>query len=278
MVPRLLLLAAVAAGSPVDASYAVYADKYCFGEGENACVCNPKGKAGDDCTKAGGNDLGLNYGYLGADSLPTCQAKCEEMGCQCFDHTETPARPNENCRICKPGQSFRPLHDSGAGCSAFLYQPQWGWSVVCFILGVVAAYVAGGYVYGTQIKGRRGRGALPHAQFWLEVDALVRDGARFVAAAGRAPHPRSVRRQTQGPPQTLQEPLSSETKKRRSGGEKTRGEKRGQSKSASRSTDMQNAPSASQPALPPQPPQQGTGSLGKATASGGGGRWVHVPN
>ena len=139
---RSLLALLALAASPAHASFAEYADKYCFGEGENACVC----ALGGECTKAAGTlpeairKLGLNYGYVGADSVAVCQAKCEEMGCECFDHSDTPARPNENCRICKPGQSFRPLHLSGAKCKVFLYNPEMGWSIAGLILGVAAVY------------------------------------------------------------------------------------------------------------------------------------------
>ena len=174
----------------VEGAYAVWPDHYCgvgtsqIGE-LDSCTCKMKDGA---CLKAGATVYGTNYGFMGDITLPACEAKCEEMGCHCFDFSTTPARPGENCRICKSAQSFMPLSPSGASYTAYVYQPDWGWSFSGLVLGLMLAYVAGGMVHGRLVKNRDGWDALPHRRFWAEARGLVEDGVQFARGsnAGRS--------------------------------------------------------------------------------------------
>ena len=170
----------------VGGAYAVWPDHYC-GVGQqigelDSCTCSMKGGA---CLKAGATVHGTNYGFMGDITLPACEAKCEEMGCHCFDFSTTPARPGENCRICKSAQSFMPLSPSGAAYTAYVYQPDWGWSFSGLVLGLMLGYVALGLAHGRLVKKRDGWDALPHRRFWTEARGLVEDGVQFA----RGSHP-----------------------------------------------------------------------------------------
>jgi len=172
----------------VGGAYAVWPDHYCgvgtsqIGE-LDSCTC----KMGDGaCMKAGATQYGTNYGFMGDITLPACEAKCEEMGCSCFDFSPKPARPGENCRICKVAQSFMPLSPSGAQYTAYVYQPDWGWSFSALVLGLTLSYVALGTMHGRLVKRRDGWDALPHQRFWAEVRGLVEDGVQFAKGGRRA--------------------------------------------------------------------------------------------
>lgn len=172
----------------VGGAYAVWPDHYCgVGTGQtgelDSCTCKMPGGA---CMAAGATQYGTNYGFMGDITLPACEAKCEEMGCRCFDFSPKPVRPGENCRICKVAQSFMPLSPSGAQYTAYVYQPDWGWSFSALVLGLTLSYMALGMMHGRLAKRRNGWDALPHRRFWAEVRGLVEDGVQFAKGGAHA--------------------------------------------------------------------------------------------
>ena len=135
----------------------------------------------------------------------------------------------------------------------------------------------------------------PHWSHWLELRALVEDGVAFTrgrqrAASKHAPTaPRSPVSQHHSP-LTSQLPRGEERrdstqKKQGRSSDKRRSEKKGSEKTGSsgRGSSSRKAEQGAQPLLaaPDDPVAAAPGGAGvgpKATASGGGGRWVHVPN
>eukprot|EP01044_Picomonas_judraskeda_P004962 COSAG03_NODE_449_length_7834_cov_7.818746_8_plen_175_part_00 len=136
----------------------------------------------------------------------------------------------------------------------------------------------------------------PHWSHWLELRALVEDGVAFTrgrqrAASKHAPTaPRSPVSQHHSPvtsqlPRGEERRDSTQKKQGRSSSDKRRSEKKGSEKTGSsgRGSSSRKAEQGAQPLLaaPDDPVAAAPGGAGvgpKATASGGGGRWVHVPN
>ena len=189
-------------------------------------------------------------------------------------------------RVCKVGASFQPLHASGAKCTAYIAQPAWGWSVVALLAGATALYVGLGMLHGSQVKGRRGWEALPHREFWVEARGMVEDGVRF--ASGRQ---QSGRRGGAGPREPLvsgqaapSEASDAAKEDRRRGKEKkqkrekkSRQPSRHPERAAAGDGDGDRSAPAAEANNGGAGVDDGADGAGRTTASGGGGRWVHVP-
>ena len=320
MAPRLalaalLLLLLQRGPRPARGAWAVYPKSYC-GVGTSAvgeldsCTC----KIGDGaCLKAAGTTaFGTNYGFMGDITLAACEAKCLELGCGCFDFSDTPARPSENCRICKAAQTFMPLSPSGAGYAAHIYQPELGWSIVSLVLGLAAAYVGLGTLHGRMVQQRAGWEALPHRSFWREARGLVEDGVRFATGKGAGRHGGGssgssgrAGREALVPSRAAESSGGGGGGSRRSGGEKKSrhksssgsggsGKKSSKAAAAEEEDRSRGGSSPQRESSGKASPAAGGGGGGAAgaddggggggggaaaasTASGGGGRWVHVP-
>jgi hypothetical protein len=75
----------------------------------------------------------LHYEHMGDESLAGCQAKCDAVGCLCFDFAgpgHNPAvRAGELCRVCPPGTPYFPLQSSTWGYEVYIRQPAGSWGI-----------------------------------------------------------------------------------------------------------------------------------------------------
>jgi hypothetical protein len=149
----------------------------------------------------------------------------------------------------------------------------------------------------------------PHWNHWLELRALVEDGAAYARAGSqRANPPRNLARRnatdsqqqrssavagvdSDGSPrqkQQQQQRREKQQQEHRSSGEKKekenrRGKKEQRARKAGKAGKEPLLPEPAAPALPPTAAatadsEAAAGGGPKVTASGGGGKWVHIPN
>ena len=259
----------LAASMAVDAAFLPRPDFYCGGAGDLACT----GAIGANKPKGAGA-FGTAYAYMADVSLPACEAKCKELDCLCFDFSATPARVNENCRVCGLERTFNPLHPSGAGCTAYLNEPdEWGWHFVLLFLAGGTMYISIGLLHGTRVQRKRGWEAVPNVALWREFGGLVDDGLRF-ARGGQGPVRRSAAPAASKPGQAAG--AGSAKQSSRKGG--------GKNKEAKKTKAVKE----DKLIVGGSPPPTAAGVSGlsapllvaaavEGTAAGGGGRWVHVP-
>lgn len=183
-----------------------------------------------------------------------------------------------------------PLGDPAYGCTKeFVVQYRCsvgGWGLVAVLLLGTAGYAAGGVLYAQRVQGRKAAAAglwptvqtHPHYAKWLEFAALVADGVTHTrarlgtgkvrASVGGAREQVSSQRITQ---EQSQHRERKEKKKKQ-----TQDESVTDPHSSSKKT-QRNA-SRAQPLLADLPVAAGEGARAPTSAaSGGGGRWVHVP-
>eukprot|EP01050_Picozoa_sp_SAG11_P000965 SAG11_NODE_38_length_21705_cov_24.667453_3_plen_264_part_00 len=146
----------------------------------------------------------------------------------------------------------------------------WG----CHFLAAVVLFAALYLVVGMELARRKGAGPgwrerLPHKQSWLELYGLVQDGWRFAQAIRDNRSVQKVPRRSasggagdssQGHRVTGSKPSAEKTEKRRK-------------KSSTSKPAKVSSSDIAAPLVDGRPPLPGS----KSTASGAGGRWVHVP-
>ena len=162
----------------------------------------------------------------------------------------------------------------------------WGW--VFFVLLTLGggSYVAVGVAYAQRVQGRRATGggsqALlrlhPHFGKWAEVLALAEDGVAYTSGrrATRTPRPEQRGDKVEKTKQAHSE--EKKEKKERGSSSAEKKEKKERSKKSEKAGAKQpllEAAAAPSPAAPAS--SNPTAGGPKVTASGGGGRWVHVP-
>jgi hypothetical protein len=163
-----------------------------------------------------------------------------------------------------------------------------GWTLVCVILGLGAAYVIGGSFYGQRTRAVAGTSLLaahPHHALWVEVAGLCSDGVAFARGGGQRrggggggyQSVLSAREKRHDGKRTSS--LEASGKKSSGGRKKEKKEKRQKERSAEGGegapatvatvTSAASGGSASRTA-PPAP--------ASGTQAGDGGRWVHIPS
>ena len=160
---------------------------------------------------------------------------------------------------------------------------QWGIQFLLCLVAGSAAYVGGGAAYGKRHGGGSGGRLIeahPHFARWKEVEALAMDGlaysrARMGGGGGRGAGYRrvssaEVRKEGGAQP---------ERKKEKQRKEKTPREKRESGKKDKKKEGKrEERAEAKAPAPAPAAAASPAAATVASTASGGGGRWVHVPN
>lgn len=164
-----------------------------------------------------------------------------------------------------------------------------GWTVVSILLCAAFVYVGGGVMYAWKVTGSP---FVPqsHPQYamWHNIGGLVMDGVAFSFSRGQRRRSASSqsgnkRRDGSGASEALvvaRDPQKDAKKKRKKGRKGGAGEAgSGDSDDASGIAATGSIPSATTDHHAPQTARQQSGDeVGpRATASGGGGRWVHVP-
>lgn len=148
----------------------------------------------------------------------------------------------------------------------------WGWPFVVVLSMAAGLYFGAGTVYRQRVGGAAGWKALPHAQAWGELRALVADGAAFARSGGRkgggggaAPAKERLRADVEAasPPKKK----AKKAKKERHGGKEG---KKGVGQPKEKHQRTAATLSASSAA------SGGGADEKKTTASGGGGRWVRL--
>ena len=149
-----------------------------------------------------------------------------------------------------------------------------GSQLVVAVCACSAIYLVGGVAYNVKAKGMKPSAeALPNREFWFGVAALARDGVAF-ARGGGARQPRQSRGGYHAAPEQEESPKHG--KKRSKGRERKEG-KEGKESGHSSSSRKPKSDRGSPSAAPPEPAAEPGPAPAPSTASGGGGRWVHVP-
>lgn len=149
------------------------------------------------------------------------------------------------------------------------HQPSnWGWIVIALLVFGGGGYFGGGYLYNKN----RGRAAIPHERFWNDVLGLVLDGLNYARGKGRSGMS-----------------YQGSSSRRAIGDDSKRGKEKKQKKEAKAKQGKQGRKTstksgrqrASDELLAAAPDSissaDGDQKEAKSTASGGGGRWVHIP-
>jgi hypothetical protein len=146
-------------------------------------------------------------------------------------------------------------------------------------------YIVGGVLYNSKRNGAKiGVEALPHRAFWSEVLSLVRDGVAFAKTPQRRTNYSAIRKTPPiaevavggGARGGGRSDASVERKKDKRAKGDSSGKKSGSGANKAQSAQRKERIEPNDPgqAALPSP----TGEAGqKSAASGGGGRWVHVP-
>ena len=171
-----------------------------------------------------------------------------------------------------------------------------GWTFVSLMLGAAFVYMCGGFLYAWKVSGQplSFPQSHPHYAMWRNIGGLVMDGIAFSSTGGqRGPSGSSrstkSRRELDGSRASseksetlLPEAPKTETKKKRKKEDQKRGAGAGGSgttpDSLSRAMTGSNPSTTAAHASQTAKQQQSGDAIGqRATPSGGGGRWVHVP-
>ena len=147
----------------------------------------------DDCREACCESAGcVAFGHCIQDADGSDNAACAYKGagrCIWYQHNTKSLRRNpghftgfQHGDHCKPA----PSGGGGGGGGAIVlphFDPTgnvgWGGAVLLSVASIVSAYFGAGAIRGLS----RGRGVLPHRNFWVSLWGLVRDGATFAAHA-----------------------------------------------------------------------------------------------
>lgn len=219
-------------------------------------------------------------GNLNAFAGTECDGKekCTVSNCPCTAGTTCPpgvtCDPNwvDPARSCPKGMTV--TYRCG--------DASWGWTFLALLAVGCGSYAGAGVVYAQRVQGRKATGggnqALlrlhPHFGKWAEVFALMEDGVAYVSGrrATRTGPPESLLDETQKTSQG--HGLSGQKKEKKEKKEKRDKKERGKrpEKVESKQVLLDTAGSSPTPAS-----TDCNAGRPKATASGGGGRWVHVP-
>lgn len=226
----------------------------------------------------GGGELKVQKAATAQECCDACGA---EPGCTAAAWNGNDENHLDRCYMKGVGALPKPSSSNTIGC-----QPKtalvggsagWGAELLLTVGLAVVAYVGGGVVLGGGDGG--GLRKHPHHQWWGQVAMLVADGVATVRGGGRSSH------HQQQPPGARPErgvpvPAGEGSPDGRAKKSKRHKEKRGKQKSGRQADAV--APLLPVLAPPPPPPPPAEASRANAarepgTASGGGGRWVHVP-
>lgn len=204
------------------------------------------------------------------------------------------------------------LGDPCSGCFKDFevhYACSWGGEFMLIFLVSVGVYAGGGYAMNHKVKGLSGVDALPNLEFWREVAGLAQDGVRFAQARAHGREHTGYRKvqgvggggakdessNAGGGGREMSSKNGSSSKRTKgatgeredSGGggkgkrssEESRKEKKSRSRSKGKSSSGDVDPEAAV-AGAPEPVSAEAAQPGgpKSAASGGGGRWVHMPS
>ena len=311
----LLLLASEAAGQlPPKApqpSAAVPCDRWQVLDDHNAVYarvgtgCNGGGPTQPPCRGEAQNGVGKHYYFLGvvesmADCLQAAQvpipdSAVENQGkdgpsiCQtvAYHNAEFGGSYGKHCYCGTSSEWIAPQHPEknidSASCQSY-GTPAAGAVFSAVLIAAGAVYTVGGVAIGQRRGSGRGIQGHPHYATMVALGGLVQDGVAFVRA-GRTGRRRA--RGTQHNRSQATKPLLDEP----SGGGKASGpsfhqNNRKSSKRQNRHAkdrkhhDVDDAGSGNVGGAAPGvvAPTVKTGSRADRTPSGGGGRWVHVPN
>jgi hypothetical protein len=228
----------------------------------------------------------------GGCKLSAVNAKTPGSGCVC--HGITLQRGNYQLRGAPAIQPTPSDEQSWLRTETICSGSSWGLHFLVLVLCGGALYGGGGRLYNQ----RYGRSEWPHAAQWAQLRGLVMDGAVFARSRAQGAH-RSKRRggyeRVEETPRGLKSSSSSSSSERRKEGElepaevatrersprmKGTKEKKQRQASASAAASAAGERGAGEPPSSTQSNHEGTASkdLGpRASASAGGGRWVHVP-
>ena len=174
---------------------------------------------------------------------------------------------------------------TAAACQECANGSQWGLPFLTVVLLAAMCYIVGGVLYNSKRNGAKiGVEALPHRAFWSEVLSLVRDGVAFAKTPQRRTNYSAIRKT----PPIAEVAVGggargggrSDASVERKKDKRDKGDSSGK-KSSSGANKAQSAQRKER--IEPNDPGQAalpspTGEPGqKSAASGGGGRWVHVP-
>ena len=158
----------------------------------------------------------------------------------------------------------------------------WGWVFLALLTLGGGSYVVVGVAYAQRVQGRKATGggsqALlrlhPHFAKWTEMLALVEDGVAYTSGRRGTRTPRPEQR---GDKTEKTKQVHNEQKKERSSSSAEKKQKKERSKKSETAGTKQ--PLLEAPAPSTAGPASSNPTVGgpKATASAGGGRWVHVP-
>jgi hypothetical protein len=178
------------------------------------------------------------------------------------------------------------------------FECTWGWSFLFVVAPCIGLYLGGGWALNHRSRGLDGLDALPHIEQWREVAGLAKDGVRFAqaraggrrgyvpvnstataeqqsrASANTGDGGREKARERGGTSSTREAKSSKRPKEEKQG---SSSKKVSSSKKASRSGSKGSDVEAAATSVAPTEPAPPTADAVASTASGGGGRWVHVP-
>jgi hypothetical protein len=241
----------------------------------------------EDCVAAGAKTCGAWSGKDNSElpkTLEACATKCLTCpSAKCtyisFSVTNSDCSWYESCDMSKlhtisvhPDYKSQVVRGNDSG----------GWTLVAGLLLGGVAYLGAGVVYGGRTGGGAGLAAHPHHEHFVAVQGLVADGLAFARGSKRGGGggysavpsvPRSS--SSRGGGTTSESRGSGKSPKgKRSRSEGGKGSKRRSGEKEERKISTSNAKDAS-PSAPAQ--ELAAADAAASTASGGGGRWVHVP-
>lgn len=273
------------------------------GLGSDTVKVEPKAEGGAvwnaiplDCTGRGGpiNILQATYGLPlgvanGCTKTPVPIGNLNKVAggeCDGKDKCVVSSCPCNAGNTCPPGAACDPSWaDPAKGCPkgmTITYRcgaSSWGLAFLALMMLSISSYVLVGVAYARRVQGRKSTGSgiqamlqlHPHFGRWIGVLGLVEDGMAYTKGRRTMRTP-SVEQQAERKQKTQQDHRIDRIS--RSSDEEKQSKERKEKKERSR-RPLKTAPKES--LLETAAPASANGSGSKATASAGGGRWVHVP-